>query len=345
MMGENFYIDLRSDTVTKPSPSMRQAMAEAKVGDDVYGEDPTVNRLEQLAAELLGKESAMFVPSGTMGNLICLLTHCGRGEEVIIGDQAHMFLYERGGSAVLGGIHPYTVTNAIDGSLPLSEIRAAVRPDDIHCPTTKLLCVENTQAQRGGIPLSLNYLHGLSDLAKELGLALHCDGARLWNASVATGVEPSVLSSPFDSLSVCLSKGLAAPIGSLVIGTQSFVDQARRLRKLLGGGMRQVGAIASAGLIALEQMRDRLAIDHENAQFLAEGLRSCGYEVLHSVQTNIIFFRQHEQDILSISERLAVWKNSGLLVSDFGDQIIRAVTHYGIEREDIDQVISILQKL
>ncbi len=345
MMGENFYIDLRSDTVTKPSPSMRQAMAEAKVGDDVYGEDPTVNRLEQLAAELLGKESAMFVPSGTMGNLICLLTHCGRGEEVIIGDQAHMFLYERGGSAVLGGIHPYTVTNAIDGSLPLSEIRAAVRPDDIHCPTTKLLCVENTQAQRGGIPLSLNYLHGLSDLAKELGLALHCDGARLWNASVATGVEPSVLSSPFDSLSVCLSKGLAAPIGSLVIGTQSFVDQARRLRKLLGGGMRQVGAIASAGLIALEQMRDRLAIDHENAQFLAEGLRTCGYEVLHSVQTNIIFFRQHEQDILSISERLAVWKNSGLLVSDFGDQIIRAVTHYGIEREDIDQVISILQKL
>jgi threonine aldolase len=344
-MTEYFTIDLRSDTVTQPTPSMRKAMAEAIVGDDVYGEDPTVNRLERVAAELLGKESAMFVPSGTMGNLICILTHCGRGEEVIIGDQAHLFLYERGGSAVLGGIHPYTVSTATDGSLPLSAIRKAVRPDDIHCPRTKLLCLENTQAQRGGVPLSLTYLQSLRDLANELGLALHCDGARLWNASVATGVEPSVLSSPFDSLSVCLSKGLGAPIGSLVIGRQSFIDEARRLRKLLGGGMRQVGAIAAAGLIAIQEMRERLATDHENAQFLAAGLRECGYEITHPVRTNIIFFRQHEEDTLSVRERLAVWKNSGLLVSDFGDCTIRAVTHYGIERKDIDHVISIVQKV
>lgn len=247
--------------------------------------------------------------------------------------------------AVQGGIHPHIISTAIDGSLPLSAIREAVRPDDIHCPRTKLLSLENTQAQRGGLPLSLAYLQSLRDLANDLGLALHCDGARLWNAAVATGVEPSVLSSPFDSLSVCLSKGLAAPIGSLVIGTQSFIDEARRLRKLLGGGMRQVGAIAAAGLIAIEEMRTRLTIDHENAQFLAEGLCECGYEITHPVQTNIIFFRQHEEDSLSLKERLAVWEKAGLLVSDFRNRTIRAVTHYGIERKDIDRVITILQKV
>lgn len=344
-MTQTFPIDLRSDTVTQPTPSMRKAMAEAIVGDDVYGEDPTVNHLEEVTADLLGKEAALLVPSGTMGNLICLLTHCGRGEEAIVGDQAHLFLYERGGSAALGGIHPYPINTTPDGSLSLSSIREAVRPDDIHCPRTKLLCLENTQAQRGGLPLSLTYLQNLHELAHELGLLLHCDGARLWNAAIATGVDPIALSSPFDSLSVCLSKGLAAPMGAIIVGRQLFINEARRSRKLLGGGMRQAGIIASAGLIAIKEMRARLAVDHENAQILAKGLAESGYQITHPVQTNIIFFRQHQKDHLLLKERLTIWQKAGLLVSDFGNSTIRAVTHYGIERADINQAIVILQKL
>lgn len=338
-------IDLRSDTVTQPTPSMRKAIAEAIVGDDVYGEDPTVNQLEREVADLLGKESGLFVLTGTMGNLISVLTHCGRGEEVIVGDKAHIFLYEAGGSAALGGIHPYPVHTEPDGSLSLSSVRAAVRPDDIHCPRTKLLCLENTQAQLGGIPLSLTYLQDIGQLARELGLLLHCDGARLWNAAVTTGVDPVRLCKPFDSLSVCLSKGLAAPMGSVIVGRVSFINEARRLRKLLGMGSRQAGIIAAAGLIAIREMQSRLLIDHENAQILAKGLVVSGYRVIHSVQTNIVLFHQHEDDGLPLQERLRIWQQRGLLVSLLDDTTIRAVTHYGIDRIDIDNALQIFRSL
>lgn len=338
-------IDLRSDTVTQPTSSMREAINEAIVGDDVYREDPTVNQLEQEVADLLGKESGLFVLTGTMGNLISVLTHCGRGEQVIVGDNAHIFLYEGGGSAALGGIHPYPVRTEPDGSLSLSAVRAAVRPDDIHCPRSKLICLENTQAQLGGIPLSLTYLQDIGQLARELGLLLHCDGARLWNAAAATGVAPDQLCTLFDSVSVCLSKGLAAPMGSVIVGQESFINEARRLRKLLGIGSRQAGIIAAAGLIAIREMQSQLLIDHENAQILANGLVALGYRVTHLVQTNIVLFNQHEKDGLPLQERLRIWQRGGLLVSLVDDTTIRAVTHYGINRIDIDNAIQIFGRL
>ncbi|HBY95842.1 MAG TPA: threonine aldolase, partial [Chloroflexi bacterium] len=236
-------IDLRSDTVTFPTPAMRQAMAKAEVGDDVYGEDPTVNRLEALAAEMLGKEAALFVPSGTMGNLVCLLTHCGRGDEVIMGDRAHTYLFEAGGSAAVGGIHPRVLPNQSEGTLDLEQVRDAIRSENVHHPRTKLLALENTHNRAGGTVLPLDYIASARAICDEHGIALHCDGARLWNAAVFLGESPAAVAAPFDSLSVCLSKGLSAPVGSLVVGSAVFVREARRARKQLGGGMRQAGVL------------------------------------------------------------------------------------------------------
>ena len=265
-------IDLRSDTITRPTLAMRLAMANAVVGDDVLGDDPTVQRLEALAAARLGKEAALFVASGHMGNLVSLLTHCGRGDEIIVGDQAHIFYYEQGSAAVVGGIHPRTVPNQTDGTLALDQIEAAIRGDNVHFPRTRLICLENTHNRCGGPALPAAYVQAVGALARRYGLKLHVDGARVFNAAAALGVEVRELAADADSVSFCLSKGLAAPIGSVVCGSAAFIQQARRNRKLLGGGMRQAGVIAAAGIVALEQMVERLGDDHANAQRLAAGL-------------------------------------------------------------------------
>ncbi|MBK9779062.1 MAG: low-specificity L-threonine aldolase [Anaerolineales bacterium] len=251
------YVDLRSDTVTKPTPEMREAMAEAEVGDDVYGDDPTVNLLQVKAAEMLGKEAALFVPSGTMGNLLALLVHCARGEEVICGDKSHIYVNEAGGMAALGGIFPHPIPNQADGTLRLEDIRASIQPDDSHRTISRLVCIENTQNMCGGVVLGVDYTRQVGQLAKENGLKFHIDGARIFNAAAALDVDIKQLVAPADSVMFCLSKGLVSPIGSMLVGSKEFISRAHRLRKMLGGGMRQAGVMAAAGLISLEKMTTR----------------------------------------------------------------------------------------
>ncbi|NPA31155.1 MAG: low-specificity L-threonine aldolase [Chloroflexi bacterium] len=332
-------IDLRSDTVTQPTPAMRRAMYEAEVGDDVYGEDPTVNRLEALAAAMLGKEAALLVTSGTQGNLAAVLTHCGRGDEVIVGHLAHMYLYEQGGMAALAGVQPRVVPNQANGTLALDEVEAAIRPENIHFPRTRLIAIENTHNRRYGAPLSLDYLRGLRALADRHGLPIHMDGARLFNAAVALGVPARDLAAQADTVMVCLSKGLSAPIGSLLLGPADFIAEARRARKVLGGGMRQAGVIAAAGIVALTQMVDRLADDHARARRLAEALAALpGLRVdLARVHTNMVYVdleppRGAEQVAAALAQR-------GVRVHAVGPQSLRLVTHYGIEDEDIAAAI------
>jgi threonine aldolase len=333
-------VDLRSDTVTLPTPAMRRAMFESDLGDDVYGEDPTVNRLEALAAERLGKEAAMFVPSGTMANLSCLLTHCGRGDEAIMGDAAHTFLFEAGGSAAMGGIHPHTIPNQPDGRLLVEDIEAAIRPDNPHHPRTRLICLENTHNRCGGAVLTAAYMAQVRALANRYGLAIHLDGARLFNAAVALGVDAPVLAHDADSVSFCLSKGLSAPVGSLVCGSAEFVSGARRNRKVLGGGMRQAGVLAAAGIVALETMVDRLADDHANAHRLAEGLADLPGIVLDParVPTNIVIL-ELAADAPSPAEFAAGLAAHGVKLGPIGGRRLRAVTHYGIEAGDIDRAV------
>jgi threonine aldolase len=244
-------VDLRSDTLTKPTPAMRQAMAEAEVGDDVFGEDPTVNRLEEMAAERLGKEGGLFVASGTMGGMVCHMAHCQRGDEIIIGDKSHTFLFEQGGSATVAGIHPRTVPNQPDGKLALDEIEAAIRPDNDHFPRTRAILLENTHNLCNGYPLDFDYMQKVGELARRYGLKVHVDGARLFNAATALDVNANELVAEADSVSFCLSKGLAAPVGSVVCGTKDFIARARRARKVLGGGMRQAGVLAAAGIVRI----------------------------------------------------------------------------------------------
>jgi len=333
-------IDLRSDTVTLPTEAMRQAMATAELGDDVLGEDPTVMRLESLTAEITGKEAALLVPSGTMANLISLLTHCGRGEEVILGDQAHIFFYEQGGCAAVGGIHPRTVPNNPDGTMDLTAVRDSIRADDPHFPRTRLIAIENTHNRCSGTPLSAAYLQSVADLASEHGVGVHMDGARIFNAAAALNLPVADLAGPVDSLSFCLSKGLSAPVGSMVCGSRAFIQQARRNRKVLGGGMRQAGVIAAAGIVALQEMTDRLVDDHRNARRLAEGL-----SILRRVQvdperikTNIIYVNLDPQG-LPAAEMVARLSEAGVRVGATGTHQLRAVTHYGISAEDIDQAL------
>ncbi len=265
-------IDLRSDTLTKPSAAMRKAMANAEVGDDVFGEDPTVNRLEEVAAEKTGKEAALFVSSGTMANLVSLLTHCSRGDEVILGDQAHIFFYEQGGCAALGGIHPRTVPNLPDGTLNLEDVEAAIRADNVHFPITRVIALENTHNRCLGTPLPPAYMDQVKALADKYALKIHVDGARIFNAAAALETDAANLLQHADSVSFCLSKGLGAPVGSLVCGRQDFIERARRNRKVVGGGMRQAGILAAAGLVALEENIHHLPTDHANALKLALGL-------------------------------------------------------------------------
>jgi threonine aldolase len=281
-------IDLRSDTVTRPTAGMRAAMAAAEVGDDVYGEDPTVNRLEALAAEMLGKEAALFVPSGTQSNLLGVMSHCERGDEYIVGQQAHTYKYEGGGAAVLGSIQPQPLDFDADGSLDLDKVAGAIKPNDSHFARTRLLCLENTQA---GKVLPLDYLRRTHEFARARGLGLHLDGARLFNAVVKQGSDVGEIGALFDTISVCLSKGLGAPVGSVLCGSREHIAKARRWRKVLGGGMRQAGVIAAAGIYALQNHVARLAEDHANARALAEGLASVpGVHVdPAAVQTNMVF--------------------------------------------------------
>jgi len=327
-------IDLRSDTVTLPTLSMRRAMAEAELGDDVYGEDPTVNRLEALAAEKLGKEAALFVTSGTQGNLVAVMSHCQRGDEYIVGQMGHTYHYEAGGAAVLGSIQPQPLDFERDGTLDLAKVEQAIKPDDFHFAKTRLLCVENTQA---GKALPMDYLVKAGEFARRHRLASHLDGARIFNAAVKLGVDAREISRPFDSVMVCLSKGLAAPVGSVLCGPADYIKQARRWRKMLGGGMRQAGVLAAAGIIALTKMVERLAEDHVNARKLAEGLAAItGFDVdLHPAQTNMVFFSLAEPLLGKFSMFMAA---KGITVGDHPGQI-RAVTHYGIETEDIDAVL------
>jgi threonine aldolase len=335
-------VDLRSDTMTRPTPAMSKAMAEAEVGDDVFGEDPTVNRLEELAADRLGKEAALFVASGTMGNLVSLLAHCGRGDEIILGSLSHTFFFEQGGSAAVGGIHPRTVPNQPDGTLSLPEIEAAIRADNVHFPRTRLIVLENTHNLCSGSPLDVDYLQAVGDLARRRDLKIHVDGARFFNASVALNVPPDKLAADADTVSFCLSKGLAAPVGSVVCGSREFIARARRARKVVGGGMRQAGVLAAAGIMALTEMVDRLADDHANARKLAEGLAAIpGLAIdLSQIQTNIVFFEVIRED-LSAEQLVKLLDAQGVRMLPVGIGRIRAVTQYHITAEDIDHALEV----
>jgi threonine aldolase len=339
-------IDLRSDTVTLPTPAMREAVYRAELGDDVFGEDPTTNRLERMAAERIGKEAALLVVSGTMGNAVCTLTHCARGEEVILGDQSHTFLYEAGGMSALGGIHPHTIRNQPDGTMRLEDIEGAIRGDNVHFPRTRLICLENTHNRCNGSALSPEYIDSVAALAKEHGLSLHLDGARIFNAAVALGVDVKKLTAKVDSLSFCLSKGLSAPVGSVVCGSSEFIAEARRTRKVLGGGMRQAGVIAAAGIKALEEMVDRLAEDHENARHLAEGIAGINGLLIEParVQTNIVYFELDEGRITP-KELVTELNKNGVKLLALGPRRLRAVTHYGISAEDIDSTLKAFNKI
>lgn len=333
-------IDLRSDTVTRPTPAMRRAMAEAEVGDDVLGDDPTVKRLEELAAARLGKEAALFVPSGTMANLVSLLTHCGRGDEVILGDQAHIYIYEAGGSAAVGSIHPRPLPNRPDGSIDLDLIEAAIRPNDVHAPRTRLLALENTHNRCSGAVLPLATMDAAAALAHSRGLALHLDGARVFNAAVALGLEVSTLVAGCDSVSFCLSKGLGAPVGSMVVSTRPFIQEARRARKVLGGAMRQSGVIAAAGIVALNEMVERLADDHAHARRLAEGIAGLPGIVLDpaTVQTNIVIFALDRPD-MTPQQLAARLHAQGVWLLTMGGPKLRAVTNYHVTAQEIERAI------
>ena len=327
-------IDLRSDTVTQPSLGMREAMARAPLGDDVYGEDPAVNKLEAELALRLGFAKALFVPSGTMSNLLALMAHCGRGDEYIVGQQAHTYKYEGGGAAVLGSIQPQPLEVQADGSLDLDQVAASIKPDDFHFARTRLLALENTMQ---GKVLPMSYLAAASRLTREMGLALHLDGARLYNAAVKLGVDASEITRYFDSVSICLSKGLGAPVGSVLCGTADLIARARRLRKMVGGGMRQAGQLAAAGLYALDYQVERLADDHANAEFLADGLRAVGYEV-EPVQTNMVYAQLGER-----AEALKVFAaEHGIKLS--AAPRLRMVTHMDVNRAQIEQVIKVFSQ-
>ncbi len=332
-------IDLRSDTVTCPSKKMLECMVKAEVGDDVFGEDPTVQKLEAMTADLAGMEAAIFAPSGTQANLMALLAHCQRGDEYIVGQTAHTYMWEGGGAAVLGGIQPQPLDFAPDGTLPLEKVAMAIKPiDDLH-PRTKLLCLENTM---NGKVLPLSYLNQARSLCKETGLASHLDGARAFNAAVKLNVPLSAISKNFDSISICLSKSLGAPVGSLLCGSKPFIKEARRWRKTLGGGMRQVGILAAAGVYALENNINRLAEDHDNAQFLAQELSTIAELEVHfaSLHTNIFFVKINKAEP---ELRAHLFKNGVSILPPFKGIATRFITHLDVTREALHKVVSLIK--
>jgi threonine aldolase len=335
------YIDLRSDTVTKPTPEMREAMAEAEVGDDVYMDDPTVNKLQEKAADMLGKEDSLFVPSGTMGNLLALLVHCQRGDEAIVGNKSHIYLNEAGGMSALGGIHPHPVANQVDGTLDLDDILASIQTEDVHHTITRLICLENTQNVCGGMALSAEYTRSVGKIAQDNNLSLHIDGARIFNAAAAQKVSVKELVAPADSVMFCLSKGLAAPVGSMLVGTKKFINRARHLRKMLGGGMRQAGVLAAAGLISLEKMTGRLEQDHIRARKLADGLKNIrGLSLdLGSPYTNMIYLNLAD-DLLVKGEQICMeMEKLGVLVDMGYSKQFRLVTHYWVDDAAVNKAV------
>lgn len=334
-------IDLRSDTVTQPTPEMREAMAKAAVGDDVYGEDPSINKLETMAAEILGKEAGLFVPTGTMGNLASILAYCNRGDEIILGNKAHTFLYEAGGIAALGGVHPHTIPNQPDGTLTPDDILAAIRGDDAHLPPTRLITLENTHNRCGGAALSLEYTQQISELAKEHNLILHLDGARIFNAAAALDISPADLVAPVDSVTFCLSKGLSAPVGSVICGEAEFIRKAHRIRKQLGGGMRQAGILAAAGIVSLEMIMPRLKEDHLRAKALASGLAAIPGVILDpgTPQTNMVYLTLGSALPLDASEVALLLKEKDILVGVVGARRFRLVTHYWINEDAVKQAV------
>jgi threonine aldolase len=341
------YIDLRSDTVTHPTPSMRTAMANAVVGDDVYGEDPSINLLQEKAADLLGKEAALFVPSGTMANLVAILTHCGRGDEVIVGNLGHTYLFEGGGAAALGGVHPFTLPNQPDGTLSLTAIQSAIRSDDPHFPISRLVILENTHNRRGGVPITAEYTCQVKELIQPRGLKLHLDGARIFNAAVALNVPAAELAAPADSVMFCLSKALCAPVGSLVCGTHEFISRARRIRKQLGGGMRQAGILAAAGLVALEENISRLSEDHERARHLASGLREIQGLILDpgSPATNMVFLSLPDDSYLTAPQVATRLLERGIKIGVVGSRRFRLVMHYWITDPDVDKTVEAFRQV
>ncbi|HEX9037730.1 MAG TPA: low-specificity L-threonine aldolase [Ktedonobacterales bacterium] len=340
-------IDLRSDTVTQPTPAMREAMARAEVGDDVYGEDPTVNQLEELAAETLGKEAAVFVPSGTMGNAIAIITHCRRGDEIIMGDRSHTYLYEVGGAARLNGSSTRAIPTLADGTLDRARLAAAFLGDDVHEARTGLLCIEDTHNMVGGRVIAPATVRELAAPARERGIPVHMDGARFFNAVVALGIPAQELAADVDSVTFCVSKGLSAPVGALLVGSRDFITEARRGRKLLGGGMRQAGIIAAAGILGLKDMVERLADDHVHARKLADGLASIPGVTLAQdiVETNIFFFDARDTGQRNTNTAfIAACEAEGVLFSTGDAGSIRAVTHHGIEAADIDRALEVAQR-
>lgn len=333
-------IDLRSDTVTHPTLEMRQAIFEAEVGDDVYREDPTVNQLETMAAERIGKEASLLTTSGTQSNLIAVLTHSDHGSEIIIGRNAHILWYEVGGAAALGGVILRTLPNDSCGRLNPNDIERAIRGKGIHYPETTLLCLENTHNRCGGAVLTADYTNEICNLAHAHGLKVHLDGARIFNAAIALGVPARVLTENVDSISFCLSKGLSAPVGSLLCGSKDFIEQARKFRKMLGGGMRQAGIIAAAGIVALETMIDRLGQDHANAKRLAQGLAGIKGITLaqDNIPTNIVMFELSTD--LSAGEFIEGLEKVGAKVGSRGGNLFRAVTHRMVSSSDVDEALT-----
>ena len=325
---------------------MREAIFNAELGDDVFGEDPTTNRLEQMAAERMGKEAAIMVASGTMGNLVCVLSHCKRGEEAILGDQSHTFLYEAGSMSAVGGIHPHTIANHPDGTMRLGDIEGAIRGSNLHFPRSRLICLENTHNRCYGSALKPDYMEAVAKLAGERGLSVHLDGARIFNAAVALGADVTELARHADSVSFCLSKGLSSPVGSVICGSGEFIAEARRNRKVLGGGMRQSGVIAAAGIESLKHMVDRLAEDHENARRLAEGIAGTpGLSIDPSrVQTNIVYIDISDNG-LTAEEHVKQLADRGIKILQVAPRRLRAVTHYGISAEDIDLALAALSEV
>jgi threonine aldolase len=343
-MSETF-LDFRSDTVTKPTTLMREAMAKAEVGDDVYQEDPSVNQLQDMAAEITGMERGLFVPSGTMGNLTSILSHCQRGDEIIVGRKAHIFLFEATGAAALGGVNIQTVPNEEDGTILLENLKIAIRPDDPHQPISRMIGLENTHNRCNGVSLSPEYIQQVSQFARKNNLILHIDGARIFNAAVDQNVPVSELTKPADSVTFCLSKGLSAPVGSVICGSKTFIQKAHRIRKQLGGGMRQAGIIAAAGIVALKNMVDRLAEDHQNARLLAEGLANIpGIEIdINNQHTNMVYFALSDYTFGPLSEFRRLLKNKGLLVGGDNGRI-RMVTHVWVDKHSVKKALSIIEE-
>ena len=340
-------IDLRSDTVTLPTNEMKQFIMDSPLGDDVYGEDPSVNLLQKKIAKIFNKESALFVPSGTMANLISVLTHCNRGDEVILGNKSHIFFYEAGGISAFGGVHSHQINNNDDGTIKINDIVSAIRKKgDDHFPKTKLICLENTHNACYGSPINTDFFNEVKNIAKKHNIAIHLDGARIFNAAIALNKSVDELTKDCDSVSCCLSKGLSAPVGSVILGNKKFISKAKSLRKALGGGMRQAGLIASAGIFSLDHMINRIKDDHSNAKILAGKLNLIkNIEInLNQVHTNIIFIYNRDKTLSNQDMLLSLEKNN-IKIDYKGNSKFRLVTHSGFKKEDINTVIKVFRKI